>query len=218
LSPLTRSRSLPLAALENHVALVAAHFDAAVARRGHGLAVAPPIEHEHVARAAVVGRVTLDEEGAAAVGRGLELARRDARDVGAALVALAQLVDLPVAPGPDEQRQQCDHQQQWCRQPQHGPGEAQQADAAGEPDHHLAVAVHARQRRDDGDEQRQAEDGRQVLQRDVAEQQHDVLGGDRAARGLAQRADQEHRDHDGQDDDERRAEGPREVSAQGRIE
>ena len=58
-----------------------------------------------------VGRVALDEEHAAAVARGLELARRDARQVGALLEALAQFDAALVLPGPDEQHQQADDEQ-----------------------------------------------------------------------------------------------------------
>ena len=52
-----------------------------------------------------VGRlVALDEEHALAVGEALEHAGRDARQVGALRVALAQLGAVAVAPGPDEQQ------------------------------------------------------------------------------------------------------------------
>ena len=86
---------------------------------------------------------------------------------------------------------------------QHRPDEAPQRDAAREPDRHLAAAVHARQRRDDGDEERQGEQGRQVAEADVAEQQQDVLRRDPAEGGLAEVPDEHDRQHDRQEHDQR---------------
>ena len=58
----------------------------------------------------------------------------------------------------------------------------------------------------------------QVAERGIAQQQHDVLRRHASYRGLAERADQHHRQHDGQDDDQRRTEAARQIGAQGGIE
>jgi len=58
----------------------------------------------------------------------------------------------------------------------------------------------------------------QVGQRYEPEQEHHVLRRHVADRRLAQGADQKHREHDGEDDDERRTECAGDVSTQGGIE
>jgi len=57
-----------------------------------------------------------------------------------------------------------------------------------------------------------------MAERDVAEEQHHFLWRDLAAGGAAERADQQHRQHDGEDHDQRRAEVARQFSAQSGIE
>jgi hypothetical protein len=57
-----------------------------------------------------------------------------------------------------------------------------------------------------------------VTERDVTEQQRHVVRRDLPDRGLADRADQHHRQHDGQDHDQRRTEVARELSSQSGIE
>jgi hypothetical protein len=207
-----------LALVELEEAILAFERDAARVGRGHRFHVPGAAEDEHVAADRAAAFVALDEKGARAVGGSLELAGRDARQVAAALVALAQLGALLVHPGPDEQREQRDHQQHRPGHAQHRADEARQAHAAGEPDHHLAVAVHAGQGGDHRHEQRQREHRRQVAERGVAEQQHHVLRRHAPAGGLAQRADQEHGQHDGQDDHERGPEAARQILAQSGIE
>ena len=97
----------------------------------------------------------------------------------------------------------------------HRPRETRQRNAAGEPDRHLRLAVAPPERHDDGDEQRQHEDGGQVGDGGVAHQQHHVLRGDIAAGGLAERLDQREREHDGQDDHQRDPETARQLGPRG---
>ena len=169
--------------------------------------------NEDIARIDAVAALAFDEEHPATVARGLEHARRHPRQVGALLVAVAQFGAHPVAPGPDEHHQQQDHQQHRPAGAQHRAHETRQPDAAGKPDRHLALAVHAAERDDDGDEQRQRQHRRQVSERDVAQHQHHVLRRDRATGRLAQGADQHHRDDDGQDHHQGRAERARQLPA-----
>jgi hypothetical protein len=85
------------------------------------------------------------------------------------------LLHLLVAPGPDPYAQHGNDQQ-------HRPGKAQrldqtgQAPAAGKPDHHFAVAVHAGERADNGDKQAQAQNGGQMAEHGEAHDQHHVGG------------------------------------------
>ena len=159
----TRNRSSPL------------HVEAPAARRDHAFELVLVRQREDVAHAHLVGRVAFDEEHALAVGRTLEHAGRHPRQVGALRVAVAQLAAVAVDPGPGEHQQQAHHQQHRPEGAQHRPHEARQVQPAGKPDGHLAVAVHAPERDDDGDEQRHAQDGRQMPQRRVTQHQHHVL-------------------------------------------
>ena len=112
----------------------------------------------------------------AAAGRLLELAGRHARGRRAA-VALLQLLGLLVRPGPDDQRQQRDHQQHRPAKRNSGRTKRRQAAAAANQITISLSPVHARQRADDGDEQRQRQHGRQVAQRGVAHHHQHVLRG-----------------------------------------
>jgi hypothetical protein len=208
-----------VARIELQDALVALVDQLARLRDGHRLARGLVGDDEDVAAAAgllVAG--LLDEEDAMAVGGGLELARRGAHHVGALLVARAQVVGLAVAPGPDDQHEARDHDQHRPARLKHRLHEAGESDSRGEPDRHLALAVHAPQAEDDADEQRQGEHRGQVAEREEAEDEDDVLRRHRAIGRQAQRADQEIREDDGQEDHQRGAETPRQFLAYRRIE
>ena len=145
-----------LAAFEHQEALVALHLDAPATRRGHGFQRRPCSTATKTLRTLTSSRGSRSTKKTRCPSRrALEHARRDARQVRALRIAVAQLAAVAVDPGPDERQQQRDHQQHRPAGAQHRPHEARQVEAAGEPDRHLAVAVHAAQRDDDGDEQRQ---------------------------------------------------------------
>ncbi len=193
-------------------------LDRARLGRRHRLDIAARGDDQDVAAARRLARPAFEEEGALAVGGGLELARGDAREVGAALELVLQQCTALVLPWPDEEREHGDDEQHRPAGAQHRPDEASQRNAAREPDRHFAAAVHARQRRDDGDEERQREQRREMAEADVGEQQQDVLRRDPAERGLAEVPDEHDGQHDRQDHDQRAAEVARELSAQCRIE
>ena len=92
-----------LALVEDDEAAALAAVDAAAARRGDRLDAAARGDDEDVAAAGGVARRALEEEGALAVARALELPRRDAREVGAPLEHVLELGGALVLPGPDEE-------------------------------------------------------------------------------------------------------------------
>ena len=168
----------------------------------------------------VVGRqrvrgVLVDEEHAAAVGGFLELARGDAVDVAALLVAGLEFLDLGVGPWPHQQRQHGDHHHHRPGKSQQGAHQADQTPPAGEPDHHFAVAVHARQRADDRNEQAEAENGGQLPQYGEAHDEHHVGRADAALGGLTQCADEHHGHDHGHQHHKGRAEAARQLLADG---
>ncbi len=190
----------------------------AAARRHHAFQWRLAGQHKHVVAFHALLAGAVDKEHPAAVTRGLEHAGRHARQVAALLVAAAQLGAALVAPGPDEQQQRAHHHQHRPGHAQHRPHKAAQPQAAGKPDRHLAVAVHAAQRHHHRHEQAQGQHRRQVAQRGVAQQQHHVFGRHRATSGQPQGADQHHRDDDGEDDHQGGTEAAGQLSAQGCIE
>jgi hypothetical protein len=162
LVPVAAVGLVALTALEHHPALVVDGLQSPALGRRHRLTAAIVGQDEDIACIDRLGALALDEEDALAVARRLEDAGRDARQIRALFIALAQLAALPVPPRPDEQHQQHHHQQHRPAHAQDRAHEAVQRHAAGKPDRHLAVAVHAAQADDDGDEQRQRQHRRQV--------------------------------------------------------
>ncbi|MPN24510.1 hypothetical protein SDC9_171909 [bioreactor metagenome] len=148
-----------LAVEEQRHALAVLDFQLRALGGNHGLLGGLAGRNEDVVGRCGLGRVAVDEEHARAIGRFLELAGRDAVHVAALLILRFQFLNLLIGPRPDDQRQRGDGQH-------HRPGKAQQrrqqvhqATAAGEPDDHLAVAVHAREYPHDGNEQAKAQNG-----------------------------------------------------------
>mmetsp|Transcript_5224 Transcript_5224/g.19524 ORF Transcript_5224/g.19524 Transcript_5224/m.19524 type:complete len:411 (-) Transcript_5224:321-1553(-) len=205
---------IALPVVQHEEAVLAFNLQPSAGRGGHRFPVVLNPEDEHIAARRGVVLSALDEEDPAAIARGLELAGRHARQVAALLVLVQQFGTVAIAPGPDDELQHDDREQHRPGHPQHRLHEARQRDATGEPDGHLGLPIQAAERQDDGDEQRQREDGRKRRQGGIAHQQHDVLGRNIAAGGLADVADQHRSQHDGQDDHQRDAEalgqlGPR---------
>mgnify|MGYP006291076403 CR=1 FL=1 len=145
-----------------------------------------------------LSRVLVDEKHPLAVGGLLKLARRDPLEVTALLEAVFQLLDLLIGPGPYPHGHAQHQDQDGPRKLQHGAQKAQQTATAAEPDDHLAVAEHARERPDHGHEQAHGEQRRQVTQHGVTQHQPHLGRIHVALRGHAQGADQHHGHHDGE--------------------
>ena len=147
----------------------------------------------------------------------LEHARRDALEVAALLVAVAQLCVCWLAQGQTTRRAAAPMTSS-TGQAERSSGRTKRLSrrpAANQIT--ISLSRYMRdERADDGDEQRQAEDRRQVAEHGVAHHQHDVARLDAAAGRQAERADQHHRHHDGQDHHQRRAEAARQLFAQRR--
>ncbi len=160
----------------------------------------------------------LDEEHARPVGRFAELARRDARDLGALLEARLELARLPIRPRRDEQARQPDDDRDRDDESKHRAQPARQAEPGRLPDDHLGVAIAARHRQQDRDEDRELHQHRQVVQRREHDQREDRSVVDLPGRGLAEHADERDRQHDRQQRDEDRARRADELTNQRALE
>ena len=162
---------------------------------------------EHFARCFSANRVFVDKEHPAAARRLLELAGQHALQVTSLLKTIAQSLRLLVRPGPCEQSQQRNHQQDRPDETKQRPHKTSQTASAGEPDHHFTVAVHARERADNGDEKAQRENGWRMAQHGVPQHHHHFGRVNTPAGCQPQRAYKKHGHHDGRQHDHRGTKG-----------
>ena len=148
----------------------------------------------------------------------MKLPSFQAINIAAFFVLLLQVVEPLFGPGQHQQGQRGDHQENWPCKAQQGAQQGQQTKAGAQPDHHLAVAVHAREGGDNRNKQAQAENGGRVGQQGKAHGQHDVLRCKAAPRGLPKGADQRHGHHHRDQHDQGGAKAAREFFADGRME
>ena len=93
----------------------------------------------------IIGAVFVNEKHALTARRLLKLSGCHALYVVALLVAVAQVLNLLVAPWPNEQGQQSDAQEDGPGKTKQRLHEKHQALSTGKPNHHFTVCIHARQ-------------------------------------------------------------------------
>ena len=131
-----------------------------------------------------------------------EQPRRQQRDLIARL-ELAFVFELALlGPRGKKQRQHEDRDEKRRREPEDRAQAVGEADAGGEPDDHLAVAVPAHERQQHGDEHRDRNKNVEIKQGVEPQQREQPVRGDRAARGQRQEAQHEIGEQDSEQDEE----------------